>query len=505
MVRPRIVAWLGLASGLDYAAQVLLPILLVRVLSAHDFGGYRLLWLAAQTCANILSLSVAGLLVKQVPQQPLHRRGAMFGNAFAYLAATALLAALLLSPLTPLVQQMYAGGTVEAWLPPLFSALWLVSLPLDYVALACQRPTDQALLSLGQAVLRIGPVVAAALLLRSLTGVGLALIVLALARILAALIYASRHSHLEGGRGLSLDADLARLQLHDGVGFGAGFMLGNLRGQIDGWVAALRFDPVAVAVQGVALAAAPLITILRMTVTNAIGPGIAADVAAGRVDAAVAANRRGNLMVAALLFPLCGVLIALAGPLLALVFTSRFSAAVLPFRIYVTGLLSVALETTTLALALGASALVLRQGAILLPLAAAACYVGASVTRDPTLGLCGIAIGAAAVGWLSQIWNLVYVRRALGLAWAEFQAWREMCALFLVNLSATLFTLAIMLAVPTSWPTVLQLLAGGAAYLAAALVPSLAWPRVWHVYRDLLGEARERGGPLHTPVSRPVP
>src|SRR6266403_2157766 len=65
MVRPRIVAWLGLASGLDYAAQVLLPILLVRVLSAHDFGGYRLLWLAAQTCANILSMSVAGLLAAQ--------------------------------------------------------------------------------------------------------------------------------------------------------------------------------------------------------------------------------------------------------------------------------------------------------------------------------------------------------------------------------------------------------------------------------------------------------
>jgi len=80
-----------------------------------------------------------------------------------------------------------------------------------------------------------------------------------------------------------------------------------------------------------------------------------------------------------------------------------------------------------------------------------------------------------------------------------------MCALFLVNLGATLFTQAITFAVPTSWPTVLQLLAGGAAYLAAALVPSLAWPRVWHVYRDLLDEARERGGPLHTPMSRPVP
>jgi len=504
MIRPRIVALLGLASGLDYAAQVLVPILLIRVLSAHDFGGYRLLWLAAQTCANILSMSVAGLLVKQVPQQPPHRRGALFGNAFAYLVAAALLAALLFSPLTPLVQRMYAGGAVDAWLPPLFSALWLVSLPLDYVALACQRPTDQALLSLGQAVLRAAPVVAAALLLRSLTGVGLALIVLAAARILAALIYASRRSHLEGGRGLSLDADLARLQLHDGLGFGAGFMLGVLRGQIDGWVAALRFDPVAVAIQGVALAAAPLINILRMAVTNAIGPGIAADVAAGRVDAAVAANRRGNLMVAALLFPLCGMLIALAGPLLAFVFTARFSAAVLPFRIYVGGLLVVALETTTLALALGASALVLRQGAILLPLAAAACYVGASVTRDPTLGLCGIAIGASAVGFASQIWNLAYVRRALGLAWSEFQAWGEMGALFAVNLGATLCTLAVMPAVPTRWPMLLQMLAGGAIYLAAAAVPSLAWPRVCHVYRDLLGVARARSRALQATLSRPA-
>jgi O-antigen/teichoic acid export membrane protein len=505
MIRPRIVALLGLASGLDYAAQVLVPILLVRVLSAHDFGGYRLLWLAAQTCANILSLSVAALLVKQVPQLPPRRRGALFGNAFAYLAGAALLTALLLSPLTPLVQRMYAGGAVDAWLPPLFSALWLVSLPLDYVALACNRPTDQALLSLGQAVLRVGPVVAAVLLLRSLTGVGLALIALAAARILAALIYASRHSRLEGGRGLSLDPDLARLQLHDGLGFGAGLMLSNVRLQIDGWVAALRFDPVAVAIQAVALAAAPLINILRMAVTNAIAPEIAADVAAGRIDAAVAANRRGNLMVAALLFPVCGMLIALAGPLLAFVFTARFGAAVLPFRIYVSGLLSVALETTTLAFALGASALVLRQGAILLPLAAAACYVGASMSRDPTLGLCGIAIGAVAVGWLSQIWILVYVRRELELAWAKFQAWGELCALFLVNLGATLFTLAVMPAVPASWPTLLQLLAGGALYLVATLVPSMAWARVWHVYRDLLGATRKRRGPLNTSMPRPAP
>jgi len=65
-------------------------------------------------------------------------------------------------------------------------------------------------------------------------------------------------------------------------------MLGNLRLQIDGWVAALRFDPVAVAIQGVALAAAPLVNILRMAVTNAIGPGNRSRRRRRRIDVAVA-------------------------------------------------------------------------------------------------------------------------------------------------------------------------------------------------------------------------
>jgi len=142
MIRPRIVALLGLASGLDYAAQVLVPILLVRVLSAHDFGGYRLLWLAAQTCANILSMSV--------------RPSCQAGAATAAPPAAVPCSATPLPTLQPLPcwppwcsvpdaagAAMYAGGAVDAWLPPLFSALWLVVAALDYVALACHRPTTR--------------------------------------------------------------------------------------------------------------------------------------------------------------------------------------------------------------------------------------------------------------------------------------------------------------------------------------------------------------------------
>lgn len=489
MIRHRVVALLGIASGLDYAAQVVVPILLVRVLSAHDFGGYRLLWLAAQTCALVLSLSIAPLLVSQVSQQPPNRKGALFGNAFAYLACTAVLVALMLSPLTPFAQRLFAGGPINPWLLPLFSALWLVSLPFDQVGLACNRPSDQALLTLGLAVLRVISVVAAALAWRSLAGVGAALILVAGIRVVVALIYASRRSHLDGGRGLVLDGELARQQLRGGLGFGSSFALNGVRLQADGWVAALRFDPVAVATLGIAQAAAPLTSILRMAFTNTALPVIAADVAAGRIEAAIAVNRHANLMVAALLFPMTGMLFALADPLLTFVFTARFGAAVLPFRIYCVGLLAAALESTTLIIAIGAAAFSFRQGVILAPLAAAACYWGASAIGDPTLGLSGIAIGAVVVGYIFELWNLVYVKRALGLSWKGFQAWTALGGLLLVNLGATLFTLWIIPTVPTAWPTLLRLIAGGAAFVTAALVLGVGSPRVRQVYIDMLGVA----------------
>ena len=237
---------------------------------------------------------------------------------------TAVLAALMLSPLTPLAQRLFAGGPIDPWLLPVFSALWLVSQPFDQVGLACNRPSDQAMLTLGLAVLRVILVVAAALELRSLAGVGAALILVAGIRVAVALIYASRRSHLDGGRGLALDGKLARHQLHEGLGFGGGFVFFGLRIQADSWVAALRFDPVAVATVGIAQSAAPLSNILRMAFTRAALPVIASDVAAGRIEAAVAVNRHANLMVAALLFPMAGMLFALADPLLTFVFTARF-------------------------------------------------------------------------------------------------------------------------------------------------------------------------------------
>ena len=166
----------------------------------------------------------------------------------------------------------------------------------------------------------------------------------------------------------------------------------------------------------------------------------------------------------------------------------------LPFRIYCVGLLAAALESTTLIMAIGAAAFSLRQGAILAPLAAAACYWGASAIGDPTFGLSGIAIGAVAVGYVFELWNLVHVKRVLGLSWKGFQAWTELGSLFLVSLGAMLFTLWLIPTVPTAWPTLLRLIFGGVAFVTAALALGVGWPRVRRVYFDMLGVApRKRG------------
>ena len=65
--------WLGAASAADYLAQMLLPALLVRTLAPEEFGGYRILWMTAQTAALVLSLNMALNLIYLAPRHPLAR------------------------------------------------------------------------------------------------------------------------------------------------------------------------------------------------------------------------------------------------------------------------------------------------------------------------------------------------------------------------------------------------------------------------------------------------
>jgi O-antigen/teichoic acid export membrane protein len=475
--------WLGAASAADYAAQMLLPALLVRSLAPTDFGGYRLLWMAAQTAALVLSLNMALNLVYFAPRQPPQRRGALLGNVLLFLLCAGLIAAALSSTLLGLT-----GGSLDrllpAWVLPAFVCAWMVSLPFDQIGLVAGQPLAQARLTMLQTALRIGLLGAAAWWSQCLVGVACAMVALALIRVALVLAYAKR----SGAYGsLWPDATLARSQLRYGVGFGLGASLFALRGQVDGWITAVLFDPVAVATISIALAIVPIIGVIRQTYTSATAAEVAQLVAMQQAAAALQVNRRANIATAMLVFPLIGGFCAVAPDAISLVYTAAYVDAATPARIYALAYAVCALELSSVVQALGEGRFVMRSGAALLAVGALATFAGAA-----TWGLPGIALGSLFAMWLGSAWNVQRVATRCQLPWKALQPWREVALLFMVAALACVANLATLSHFAGGTP-VQRVLAGGTGFVLChlALVALVAPARRLHVsgWRGARGSA----------------
>ena len=79
-------AWLGLAQALELGLQILLPVLLVRHLSATGFADYRRAWLIAGTAASLLPFAMPDALSLILPRASAIERGAHVRLVFTYLA-----------------------------------------------------------------------------------------------------------------------------------------------------------------------------------------------------------------------------------------------------------------------------------------------------------------------------------------------------------------------------------------------------------------------------------
>jgi O-antigen/teichoic acid export membrane protein len=454
-VRSRATLWLGVASAADYAVQLLLPALLVRSLSPPEFGGYRLLWMAAQTAALVLSLNMALNLVYLAPRHPPQRRGALLGNALLFLLGAGLLAAAFASTL-PRLTGGGLDGLLPAWALPCFVFAWMLSLPFDQIGQVAGQPLAQARLTMLQTGLRIGLLGAAAWWSRSLAGVALAMIALALVRLCLVLAFA-KGSGAFGS--LRPDGALARAQFRYGIGFGLGASLFALRGQADGWIAAALFDPVALATISIALAIVPIIGVIRQTYTSATVAEVARLVAARQTDAALLINRRANLSTAMLVFPLIGGFCAVAPELISLVYTPTYVDAATPARIYALAYAICVLEMSTVVQALGEGRFVLRSGAVLLVIGTLATLAGGALW-----GLPGIALGSLLSMWLGSAWNIHRVAARCQLPWSALQPWREMALMFLVA-ALSLAISATAMAQFAEGTALQRALAGGAGYL----------------------------------------
>src|SRR5882672_11917905 len=145
---------LGAANAFDYAAQFLLPVVLVRCLDTEAFGHYRLLWLAAGTVLAFAPLAMPVSLYYFMPRSDGATRRLYVNQTLVFLAGAGLVAAWSVSVWNPWLPEKMRGLAEYGVLVPGFVLLWVVASLLDLLPTVDERVMRQAKATVGLATLR---------------------------------------------------------------------------------------------------------------------------------------------------------------------------------------------------------------------------------------------------------------------------------------------------------------------------------------------------------------
>ena len=229
---------LGAVKAFDHGLQFLLPVVLVRCLDAATFGEYRLLWLVVGTLMAFATLNMAGTLYFFVPRSEPARKRLFVHQTLFYLAAAGVVCGLAVSPWNPWLPPAMAPLESHGALVPLFVALWVVAILLDYLPTIDERIRWQAWATLSVALLRALLVGAGAWFTGEMRVILWLLVATVAVKLLMLLAYIRLHHGL--GRPW-----FERAAFAEQIGHAAPIGLSNaaytLRGQADQWVAASLF------------------------------------------------------------------------------------------------------------------------------------------------------------------------------------------------------------------------------------------------------------------------
>jgi O-antigen/teichoic acid export membrane protein len=310
---------------------------------------------------------------------------------------------------------------------PAFVLLWVVASLLDLLPTVEERIAFQARATAGLAALRTAALAAAAALTGELAPVLAVLLAFVACKVVLLLGYIAVHHGLAGPL---LRARALAHQVRFVAPFGAASALYSLRLQSDLWVAAALHAVSSFAAFSIGAMLAPLITVLRKSVSHAFLPSMSRREAAGELRAMLALNSRANVMVGALALPLLAFAFAFAEDAVSLVFTARYLEAAPVMRVYIVGLAALVVELASLTFLLQQGAFVLR-----LALAALAFSVSLSILGAYAFGLAGAAAGSTAAVYLDLAVTLRRLARRTGVPVGELQDW---CALGLLAAGAAL-------------------------------------------------------------------
>ena len=450
---------LGAVKAFDHAMHFLLPIVLVRSLDAQTFGEYRLLWLAVGTLMVMASLNMGGGLYYFVPRSEPKKKRLYIHQTLLYFVFAGAVCTWLVSPWNPLLPE--AGRQLEAYgaLVPVFVGLWFVASLLDYLPTVEERIRLQAYATVSVSLLRTAMVGLGAWFTGSLEVILWLLLVLVLIKLAMLTGYIHRRHGL--GRPW-FSRKLFAGQLRHCAPFGLSGGLYALRGQADQWIAASLFALSSFAAFSIAALVGQVVHIFRHSVMEAFLPSMSRLHAAGDLNGMMEMNRRGNVIVGMLLYPLLALAFAFAGEIVTIVYTAAYLEAAPVMRVYIAGMAVMVIEMGSITLLLREGAFALRTNAVALAFSLAVSWTGALL-----LGLPGAALGSVLAVYLDRAILLRRVSQRTGIPFARIQDWRALGAsLAGAALCAALAWVLVHRFLPEAAP--LARVAAGAAILAAA-------------------------------------
>jgi O-antigen/teichoic acid export membrane protein len=244
--------------------------------------------------------------------------------------------------------------------------------------------------------------------------------------------------------------------------------LGTISLQLDKLVVASMCSPEVFAVYSIAAVEIPLVGIVTGSIAAVIQPDLRRMVVAGSLSDALGLFRRAAERSAVLLVPLTAFLLASAESFIVTLFSEKYLASVMPFRLYLLILPGRMVNFGAFMIALGQNKAILYRSLVGLPT-----NLLLSVLLVRTFGFLGAIVSTITVvymvGWT---WNFSVIRRTVGCRWQDVIPIAAIAKLAWVSAGAAVpVSLAVALRLPI--PPAAQLFLNGALFGASLL--TLAW------------------------------
>ena len=317
--------WLLSAKTLGFGFMFLLPVLLVRTLSLHDFGVYKQVFLVVGTAVSLLPLGFGMSAYYFLPRLT-ERRGRVVLNIVIFHLGVALVAAGVLACKPEVLGAIFnePGLTQYAPLIGLVVLLWIPSSCLETIAVADGNAPLAGKFIVGLQLSKAVLLLAAAWAYGTISALVLAAVVHGLFQTATLLAYLSARF---GGYWRDADWSVMRAQLAYALPHGAAALLYWFQVDLHRYFVAHQFDAETYAIYAIGCFELPMLGILNESVGSVLIPRMSELQRDGRRHDIVRLAAGAVRKLAGVHVPLYALLTVVGFELITLLFTPRYQAA----------------------------------------------------------------------------------------------------------------------------------------------------------------------------------